>query len=102
MDDYFFVYMLTNKWRKVLYTGLTDSLESRLSQHKDKIFDGTTGDKLVYFEIYDNAEAAALREKQIKFSATWRDIKGGILRFAQDNEMQQSLTEPVRDSRDTV
>ena len=42
MDDHFFVYILTNKWRNVLYTGLTDSLESRLSQHKDKVFDGFT------------------------------------------------------------
>jgi len=70
MDDYFFVYILTNKWRKVLYTGLTDSLESRLRQHKDRVFDGFTKryncDRLVYFEVFDNADAAALREKQIK------------------------------------
>jgi putative endonuclease len=104
----FFVYILTNKWRNVLYTGLTDALDARLSQHKDKIFEGFTKkyncDKLVYFEIFEDAEAAALREKQIKgwtrkkkealiatlnpdwndLSSNWRDIKRGILRFAQD------------------
>jgi putative endonuclease len=62
--------MLTNKNRGVLYTGSTDSLEGRLSQHKDRVFDGFTKkyncDRLVYFEIFDNAEAASLREKQIK------------------------------------
>jgi putative endonuclease len=104
----YFVYILTNKWRTVLYTGLTDELDARLAQHKDKVFDGFTRkyncDKLVYFEIFGNAEAAALREKQIKgwtrkkkdalvatlnpewidLSANWADIKRGILRFAQD------------------
>ncbi|HEY8184294.1 MAG TPA: GIY-YIG nuclease family protein, partial [Thermoanaerobaculia bacterium] len=64
----YFVYMLTNKNRSVLYTCATDSLESRLSQHKDKVFDGFTKkyncDRLVYFEIFGNAEAASVREKQ--------------------------------------
>jgi putative endonuclease len=101
MDDNFFVYILTNKWRNVLYTGLTDSLESRLAQHKDKVFDGFTKkyncDKLVYFEIHDNVDVAAVREKQIKgwtrrkkdalvatlnpewndLSANWADIRRG-------------------------
>jgi putative endonuclease len=70
----YFVYMLTNKNRTVLYTGATDSLDGRLSQHKDKVFDGFTKkyncDRLVYFEIFDNAEASSLREKQIK---SWKD-----------------------------
>ena len=70
MEDYFFVYILTNKWRTALYTGMTDSLEARLFQHKDRVFDGFTKkyncDRLVYFEVFDTGEAAALREKQIK------------------------------------
>jgi len=108
MEECFFVYMLTNKWRTVLYTGLTNSLETRLGQHKDKVFDGFTKryncDRLVYFEIFNNAEIAALREKEIKgwtrrkkdaliaslnrdwndLSSNWMDIKRGILRSAQD------------------
>ena len=66
----YFVYILTNKNRTVLYTGVTDELESRLTQHKEKVFDGFTKkyncDRLLYFETFDDGEAASLREKQIK------------------------------------
>ena len=37
-----FVYMLTNNGHTVLYTGMTDSIENRLQQHKDKVFPGFT------------------------------------------------------------
>ena len=66
----YFIYMLTNRWHTVLYTGCTDSIEGRLGQHKMKVFPGFTRkyncDQLVYFERFDDRDAAIAREKQIK------------------------------------
>ncbi len=66
----YFVYMLTNLWQSVLYTGVTNSLERRIWQHKNKAIPGFTKryncDRLVYFEIYEEIEQAIGREKQIK------------------------------------
>ena len=59
MDDYFFVYILTNKWQTVLDTGMTDSIRGRMSQHKDRVYTGFTKkyncDQLVNFEKFDIA-----------------------------------------------
>jgi putative endonuclease len=66
----YFVYMLTNRWRNVLYTGITNSLHVRVWQHKNKTVPGFTKqyncDRLVYFETYDEVDQAIAREKQIK------------------------------------
>ena len=66
----YFVYMLTNEWRNVLYTGVTNSLETRIWQHKNKAVDGFTKqyncNLLVYYEIYQDVNQAIAREKQIK------------------------------------
>jgi putative endonuclease len=70
MDDRFFVYIMTNKWHTVLYTGMTDGIQGRVAQHKDHVYPGFTKkyncDQLVYFEKFDKAELAKAREKQIK------------------------------------
>ena len=96
------VYILTNKWQTVLYTGLTDNLEVRLLQHKDRVFDGFTKryncDVLVYFEFLETADEANRREKQIEGwtrvkkveliqsrNPEWPDLSKGILRSAQDS-----------------
>ena len=66
----YYVYMLTNLWENVLYTGVTNSLERRIWQHKHKAIPGFTKryncDRLVYFEIYEDVNQAIAREKQIK------------------------------------
>jgi len=66
----FFVYILTNKRHNVLYTGVTNNLDRRIFEHKTKQNKGFTSkynvDKLVYYEIIDDANAAIEREKQIK------------------------------------
>ena len=66
----YFVYIMTNKWNKVLYTGVTNDLIRRVLEHKNKVLDGFTRrynlNKLVYFEVAEDIEAAILREKQIK------------------------------------
>lgn len=66
----YFVYILTNANNTVLYTGMTNNLERRTLQHKEKENLGFTSkykiSKLVYYEIYSNANDAINREKQIK------------------------------------
>ena len=65
-----FVYMMTNKYNRVLYTGVTSNLINRVTQHKNKTYKGFTSkyncNKLVYFEEYDSISDAIIREKQIK------------------------------------
>ena len=64
------VYILTNSRHTVLYTGVTNNLERRLSEHKDKLGSAFTRkynvDQLVYYECGDDISVAIAREKQIK------------------------------------
>lgn len=66
----YFLYMMTNTWKNVLYTGVTNSLERRVWQHKNETVDGFTKKynchHLVYYEIYDHIDQAIAREKQVK------------------------------------
>jgi len=65
-----YIYILTNKYNKVFYTGVTSDLKARIEQHKNKFYKGFTFkynvDKLVYFETYGDIREAIAREKQIK------------------------------------
>ena len=66
----YYVYILTNVYNKVLYTGVTNDLKRRCYEHKQKMVKGFTQkynvDKLVYFEKFDFIDLAISREKQIK------------------------------------
>jgi len=66
----YYVYILTNKTKSVLYTGVTNDLVRRCFEHKNKLQPGFTEkynvNELVYFEVFDFAESAISREKQIK------------------------------------
>jgi putative endonuclease len=66
----YYVYILTNAYNTVLYTGITNDLERRCLEHKKKYVKGFTQkynvDKLVNFETYTEVEEAIRREKQIK------------------------------------
>ena len=68
--NFYYVYILTNSYHNVLYTGVTNDLERRCYEHKKKIVKGFTQrynvDKLVYFEVFDSIDQAIAREKQIK------------------------------------
>ena len=68
MKDYY-VYILTNKSR-TLYAGITNDLNRRLYEHKNKLIEGFTKKYnisiLVYFELFNNPDDAIRREKQIK------------------------------------
>ena len=90
MNEYF-VYILTNKSNKVLYIGVTNDLERRMFEHKNKMVNGFTKrynlTKLVYFEETSNIKSAIEREKQLKnwhrdwkiklitdFNPVWKDL----------------------------
>lgn len=73
MPNYnFYVYILTNKSKRVLYTGVTNNLERRLHEH----YTGTDHPNsfthkyqcyyLAWFERYQHAQQAIDREKEIK------------------------------------
>jgi putative endonuclease len=70
MGKQYYVYIMTNKWNKVLYVGVTNDLQRRVLEHRDKTLHGFTQryniEKLVYFEATESIESAILREKQIK------------------------------------
>ena len=73
----YFVYILTNKDRKVLYTGVTNNLERRTFEHifkinKNGFAEKYNCDKLVYYEQTTNVQVAIEREKQIK---SWKRQK---------------------------
>ena len=88
---YFFVYLLTNAARRVLYTGVTRNLRRRVAQHRVGGGDAFTTRyrvrHLVWFEVHENPVSAILREKQLKggprrqklaliqaMNPTWRDL----------------------------
>ena len=66
----YYVYILSNWDNKVLYIGVTNNLERRLYEHKNKLVEGFTAkynaDKLVYFDVTTDVSAAISREKQLK------------------------------------
>jgi len=66
----YFVYIVTNKKNGVLYTGITNNIDRRVYEHKEKLTPGFTSKynltKLVFFEETFDVDAAIAREKQIK------------------------------------
>ena len=66
----YYVYILGNISRTVLYTGFTDNLGARLWQHKNEVVEGFSKryrvHDLLYYEIFNDPENGILREKQIK------------------------------------
>jgi putative endonuclease len=78
MNKQYYVYILTNKYNKVLYTGVTNDLKRRVYEHKKGLIKGFTAkynvDKLVYYEATEDINAAILREKQIKAGSRKKKI----------------------------
>ncbi|HBX64745.1 MAG: hypothetical protein CL670_03070 [Balneola sp.] len=72
----YFTYITTNRKDGVLYTGMTNNLIIRTSQHREKVFKGFTSrynaDKLIWFEEFQWVQDAIMREKEIK---GWRREK---------------------------
>ena len=74
----YFVYMLTNRHRNVLYTGVTRDLLRRVGQHREGQFSSFTQrysvHTLVWYEVHHNILAAIQQEKKIKkWRRPWKD-----------------------------
>ncbi|MBI2849672.1 MAG: GIY-YIG nuclease family protein [Chloroflexi bacterium] len=69
----YYVYIMTNHKNSVLYTGVTNDLQRRVYEHKNKLLEGFTKrynlNRLVYFECGEDIGGAISREKQIKGSS---------------------------------
>jgi putative endonuclease len=69
----YYVYLLASKKHGTLYLGVTRDIVRRTYEHRTKAIDSFTSrygiDKLVWFEIYDDAATAIAREKELK---KWR------------------------------
>lgn len=73
MENRYFIYIITNKYRTILYIGVTNNIQRRLSEH---YFDSQNAKKsfagkyncydLVYYEQFDCIKTAILREKTLK------------------------------------
>ncbi len=70
---------MTNKTKRVLYTGVTNDLKRRVYEHKQKLVEGFTKKynigELVYYEVCEDIERAILREKQIKGGSRQKKIQ---------------------------
>ena len=71
-DPQYYVYILTNRTR-TLYVGVTNDLERRVYQHRNKLVPGFTSKynvtRLACYEQTSDVESAIAREKQTK---SWR------------------------------
>lgn len=71
MHKCYFVYITSNPAKSVLYTGMTNNLKRRLSEHynnrgkKEHFASRFFCYKLLYYEMYDTPMKAINREKEI-------------------------------------
>jgi len=67
----YYVYILSNSYKNVIYTGVTNDLVRRVYEHKNHLDKSSFTSRynlenLVYFEVTTDIDAAIAREKQIK------------------------------------
>ena len=64
------VYLLANRYRGAIYTGVTSDLPGRIYQHREETLKGFTSryaiKRLVWFQVGEDIEGAIRREKTIK------------------------------------
>ncbi len=92
------VYIMASLNNKVLYTGVTSDLYSRVQQHKQKVYpESFTAKynciKLVYFEPYSTIEEAIDEEKRIKGGS--RKSKEKLVNATNPN--RRDLWEDIKD-----
>ncbi len=78
MTRHYYVYILTNRHRTVLYIVVTNDLVRRTWEHREKQVPGFTRqynvDRLVYFEVFEDISLAIAREKQLKGGSRQRKV----------------------------
>jgi putative endonuclease len=94
MNGTYYVYVLASRSRR-LYTGVTNNLQRRVSEHHTGMVPGFTKQykisRLVYFEMFGDIRAAIGREKEIK---GWRREKKVWL-IERDNRTWEDLAEKL-------
>ncbi len=89
MNKTFYVYVMTNRSRVVLYTGVTNDLARRTWEHQNAEVKGFTKtyrvNRLVYYEACDDPRVAISREKEIK---GWRRSRKNALVEAAESKME--------------
>ena len=74
----YWVYMMTNRTKTVIYTGVTNDLRWRVRQHKDKKGCAFTKryniNTLVYYESFSRIYDAIAAEKKIKSGSRAKKI----------------------------
>ena len=74
----YWIYMMTNRTKTVIYTGVTNDLKRRVRQHKDKKGCAFTKryniNTLVYYESFSRIYDAIAAEKKIKSGSRAKKI----------------------------
>lgn len=84
MAEFYYVYVLRSQKDKKFYTGFTQDIEQRLSQHNTgKVYSTKSRIPfdLVYYEVSRNIEDAVHREKYLKTTYGKRYIKNRISNY---------------------
>ena len=91
----YWVYIMSNRTRTVLYIGVTNDLYRRFVEHKTGVIEGFTKKYrchyLVYYEEYKFIEDAIKREKELK---GWNRAKKENL-IASVNPQKRDLAEEM-------
>jgi putative endonuclease len=92
-----FVYIITNKYQTVLYTGVTSNLPKRILEHLNKVNPKSFSARydvniLVYYEQFQWIGDAITREKQIKAGS--RETKNNLIRST--NPTWKDLFEEIK------
>ena len=78
MDKEFCVYIMTNKNRTTLYTGMTSDLKKRVWEHNNNVVKSFTSRYnlhcLVYFECAGTFDEALVQETKIKAGSRQKKI----------------------------
>jgi putative endonuclease len=93
-----FIYIITNKYQTVVYTGVTSNLPQRILEHKEKRNPNSFSVRydvniLVYYEQFQWIEDAITREKQIKAGS--RETKNNLIRSM--NPIWKDLFDDIKD-----
>ena len=73
----YYIYILASQKNGTLYIGVTNDLERRVLEHKQKVNEGFSSryniNSLVYFESFQYINDAILREKRLKkWNRQWK------------------------------
>ena len=99
----FYVYIISNQKNSPLYIGVTNDLERRIYEHKNKLIQKSFSskyclDKLLFWETTEDVVVAIEREKQLK---NWHKIwKLNLIKTINPNYKDLSICNNFLDPED--